>query len=357
MLADIQRFARRRLAEAGAPGGSPATSSTSSPRWSTPSCRRRWPASSTRARTSPPPCASSGPSSPRRGSSFEQPGWWDELDSGRPVVHVTQGTLDNADLGRLLLRDDPRPGPRRPARRGHHRRARPRAVAAGPAGERPPGALRPPRPAAPPRRRHGHQWGLRRRAAGAGQRRPPGRGRRQRGQARGRRPRAVVRRGHQPAHRPALARHGGGAPCAGCWPATPTARGRGHSRPRSPPPIPWPPSAPHWPTLCDGQRRGRAPETSDPGPPGQGSAERGRLQSAACRPSPRSGRVRWQRARTGPALPDSFPESGLLEDLPARELHRGLFHLLFGREPAPRRPLRGRARARHQEPRASSWSG
>ena len=36
-------------------------------------------------------------------SSFEQPSWWDELEGDRPVVHVTQGTLDNADLGRLLL--------------------------------------------------------------------------------------------------------------------------------------------------------------------------------------------------------------------------------------------------------------
>jgi UDP:flavonoid glycosyltransferase YjiC (YdhE family) len=34
---------------------------------------------------------------------FDLPEWWDELDAGRPVVHVTQGTLDNADLGRLLL--------------------------------------------------------------------------------------------------------------------------------------------------------------------------------------------------------------------------------------------------------------
>ena len=35
--------------------------------------------------------------------SFEEPSWWGELESGRPVVHVTQGTLDNADLGRLLF--------------------------------------------------------------------------------------------------------------------------------------------------------------------------------------------------------------------------------------------------------------
>ena len=35
--------------------------------------------------------------------SFEEPSWWGELGSERPVVHVTQGTLDNADLGRLVF--------------------------------------------------------------------------------------------------------------------------------------------------------------------------------------------------------------------------------------------------------------
>jgi MGT family glycosyltransferase len=35
-------------------------------------------------------------------SSFDRPPWWSELDGTTPVVHVTQGTLDNADLGRLL---------------------------------------------------------------------------------------------------------------------------------------------------------------------------------------------------------------------------------------------------------------
>jgi MGT family glycosyltransferase len=35
-------------------------------------------------------------------SSFDAPDWWGELHAGQPVVHVTQGTLDNADLGRLL---------------------------------------------------------------------------------------------------------------------------------------------------------------------------------------------------------------------------------------------------------------
>jgi MGT family glycosyltransferase len=33
---------------------------------------------------------------------FQPPSWWSELDGERPVVHVTQGTIDNADLGRLL---------------------------------------------------------------------------------------------------------------------------------------------------------------------------------------------------------------------------------------------------------------
>ncbi len=34
---------------------------------------------------------------------FASPDWWDDLAAARPVVHVTQGTLDNADLGRLLV--------------------------------------------------------------------------------------------------------------------------------------------------------------------------------------------------------------------------------------------------------------
>ncbi len=31
------------------------------------------------------------------------PGWWSDLDGSRPVVHVTQGTIANADLGDLIL--------------------------------------------------------------------------------------------------------------------------------------------------------------------------------------------------------------------------------------------------------------
>jgi MGT family glycosyltransferase len=39
---------------------------------------------------------------PRPSQGFRPPAWWPELDGPRPVVHVTQGTVDNADLGRLL---------------------------------------------------------------------------------------------------------------------------------------------------------------------------------------------------------------------------------------------------------------
>jgi MGT family glycosyltransferase len=35
-----------------------------------------------------------GPILPRPPSEFTQPDWWDELHSGRPVVHVTQGTIE-----------------------------------------------------------------------------------------------------------------------------------------------------------------------------------------------------------------------------------------------------------------------
>ena len=101
-LADIQRFARRRLAEAGVgrlprllhrpptQGGRHLPAGDSG--------GLRIPAFGPRPlgalrRADPGPA----------GAVFEEPPWWDELGSGRPVVHVTQGTLDNADLGRLLL--------------------------------------------------------------------------------------------------------------------------------------------------------------------------------------------------------------------------------------------------------------
>ncbi len=39
---------------------------------------------------------------PPGASSAPRPSWWDELDGGKPVVLVTQGTLANGDLGQLL---------------------------------------------------------------------------------------------------------------------------------------------------------------------------------------------------------------------------------------------------------------
>lgn len=42
-----------------------------------------------------------GAVTPAPAEHFDPPVWWDALHSGRPVVHVTQGTIDNADLTRL----------------------------------------------------------------------------------------------------------------------------------------------------------------------------------------------------------------------------------------------------------------
>ena len=39
---------------------------------------------------------------PQDPSAGEVPDWWHELDGSRPVVHVTQGTIDNLDFGRLV---------------------------------------------------------------------------------------------------------------------------------------------------------------------------------------------------------------------------------------------------------------
>lgn len=43
-----------------------------------------------------------GAVTPGRASDRPLPDWWDELDGDRPVVLVTQGTIDNHDLGRLV---------------------------------------------------------------------------------------------------------------------------------------------------------------------------------------------------------------------------------------------------------------
>jgi UDP:flavonoid glycosyltransferase YjiC (YdhE family) len=102
VMADIQRFARRRLAETGAPRFSgylvdlqPKLADT---------YLQATVAGFEYPRTDLPPSVRFvGPILAPPASSFETPRWWDELEAGRPVVHVTQGTLDNADLGRLLL--------------------------------------------------------------------------------------------------------------------------------------------------------------------------------------------------------------------------------------------------------------
>jgi MGT family glycosyltransferase len=44
-----------------------------------------------------------GPLRPGARAGDVLPDWWSDLDGDRPVVHVTQGTIDNADLTRLLV--------------------------------------------------------------------------------------------------------------------------------------------------------------------------------------------------------------------------------------------------------------
>ena len=39
---------------------------------------------------------------PQPSSCYVRPRWWSELDGSRPVVHVTQGTVDNEDMSRLI---------------------------------------------------------------------------------------------------------------------------------------------------------------------------------------------------------------------------------------------------------------
>ena len=43
-----------------------------------------------------------GAVAPAPADDFDAPPWWSVLHGDRPVVHVTQGTIDNADLGRLV---------------------------------------------------------------------------------------------------------------------------------------------------------------------------------------------------------------------------------------------------------------
>ncbi len=101
-LADIQRFARRRLAEAGAPRFSGYFIDL--PPKVVDAYLQATVAGFEYPRSDLAPTVRFvGPILAPASRSFAQPAWWHELGSGRPVVHVTQGTLDNADLGRLLL--------------------------------------------------------------------------------------------------------------------------------------------------------------------------------------------------------------------------------------------------------------
>ncbi len=102
VLADIQRLARRRLREAGAPRFRgylvDLQPKVVDAYLQATVAGFEYPRSDL-----PPSVRFVGPILAPPSTSFETPQWWDELEGGRPVVHVTQGTLDNADLGRLLL--------------------------------------------------------------------------------------------------------------------------------------------------------------------------------------------------------------------------------------------------------------
>ncbi len=102
VLADIQRFARRRLAEAGAPRF-PGYLVDLQPKVVDAYLQATVAGFEYPRSDLAPTVRFVGPILAPTSSSFEAPPWWDELENGRPVVHVTQGTLDNADLDRLLV--------------------------------------------------------------------------------------------------------------------------------------------------------------------------------------------------------------------------------------------------------------
>ena len=222
VLADIQRFARRRLAEAGCAGFpgyfidlqpkvvdaflQATVAGFEYPRSDlAPSVRFVGPI------LAPP----AQPSRSRRGGTSSEAA---ARSSTSPRARSTTRTW----AGSCCV-TDPRPGPRRRAGRRHHRRPRPRTAAARPAGERPAGALRPARPPAPPRRRHGDQ----RRATAACSRRWPTASpswwpATARTSPRWR-PACSGRARASTCTRAGPRRPWWRAPCAGCWPAAPTA--------------------------------------------------------------------------------------------------------------------------------------
>ncbi len=102
VLADIQRLARRRLAEAGA-SGFPGYLIDLQPKVVDAYLQATVEGFEYPRPDLAPSVRFVGPILAPPATAFEPPPWWDELAADRPVVHVTQGTLDNADLGRLLL--------------------------------------------------------------------------------------------------------------------------------------------------------------------------------------------------------------------------------------------------------------
>lgn len=104
-LADIQRFARHRLDEAGAPqrGRFPGYFIDLPPQVVDAYLQATVAGFEYPRSDLAPAVRFVGPILAPPTTDFEEPPWWSELGGGRQVVHVTQGTLDNADLARLLL--------------------------------------------------------------------------------------------------------------------------------------------------------------------------------------------------------------------------------------------------------------
>ncbi len=100
-LRDIQRLARTRLAEAGAPSFAGSFIDLP-PKVVDVFLQETVPGFEYPRADLPRSIRFVGPILAPPATGFDPPDWWAELGQPRPVVHVTQGTLDNADLNRLL---------------------------------------------------------------------------------------------------------------------------------------------------------------------------------------------------------------------------------------------------------------